>query len=59
MTQSAPDRAMIRDMLAPGSICHNPMAGRLASANTCFSLFDRNIVVLVSMDIEGSCWVFR
>lgn len=61
MIQSAPDRARTLEMLAPGSICQNPMAGRLASAKTCFSQLDFNILEPISMaDIGrsgGPAWL--
>ena len=47
MTQSAPDLARTLETLAPGSICQNPMAGRLASAKTCLSRFDFNMLECV------------
>jgi hypothetical protein len=52
MTQSGPDLARTLETLAPGSICQRPMAGRLASAKTCFSRLDRNMMEAVSTDIK-------
>jgi hypothetical protein len=44
MTQSAPALARILEMFAPGSICQNPIAGRLPSAKTCLRRFDLSIL---------------
>jgi hypothetical protein len=56
MIQSAPDLARTLETLAPGSICQNPIAGRLASVKTCFSQLDFNILEPVAMaDIERHC----
>ncbi len=62
MTQSAPDLARTLEMLGPGSICQNPMAGRLASAKTCFSLLDFSMLApdsLVVMKRSGRVAVWR
>jgi len=49
MTQSAPALASALEMLAPGSICQNPMAGALFSVKTLLSLLA--CVILVSAAI--------
>ena len=45
MTQSTPDRARALEILAPGSICHNPMEGPFPSRKTCLSLLALSILV--------------
>jgi hypothetical protein len=50
ITQSGPDLARALETLAPGNICHRPMAGRVASAKTCLSRLDRNMMESVFTD---------
>jgi hypothetical protein len=52
ITQSGPALARTLETLAPGSICQRPMAGRVASAKTCFNRFDRNMIGSVYTDTK-------
>lgn len=49
ITQSTPERARIREIFAPGSICHTPMEGPLFSIKACLSLFA--LIILFSGSI--------
>jgi hypothetical protein len=59
ITQSGPDLARTLETLAPGSICQRPMAGRVASAKTCFSRLDRNMMASVYTDTKRTGRLIR